>query len=55
MPVHIDQHQPGSGDRQQLHAGLGEVVEQIDDVEVRDQGIGEGDQHVGQPLLALTV
>ena len=44
----VGQHQPGGVDRQQVHALVGEPVEQLDDVVVVDEGVGKGHQYLGK-------
>ena len=45
-PVGGGQHHPGCGHAQQAHAAVGEPGEQLHDVEVVDQGVGQLDQRL---------
>ena len=43
----VGQQQPGRGDAQQLHAPLGQHVQEVDHVEVVDERVGHLHEHVG--------
>ena len=43
-----DQHETGRSDVEYVDAAVGEQAQQLDDVEVRDEGVGEVDEGPGQ-------
>ena len=47
----VGQHQTGCVDAEQLDAGAGQRVQEVDDVEVRDQGVGQLQEDADQSLL----
>ena len=47
----VVEHQPGGIGVDQLHAALGEGLQQVHHVELLDQGVGQLDEDLGQPLL----
>ena len=51
----VGQHQPGFHRPEQLDAPLGEQGEEVDHVELVDQGVGQLHQRRGQPLLTAAV
>ena len=50
-PPGRDQHQAGRRDVEHLHASVGQQGEQLHDVEVVDQGVGQLHQRPGQQAL----
>ena len=48
----VGHHDPGGVDGQQLDTGDAQVVQQVDHVVVGDEGVGEADEDLPEPLLA---
>ncbi len=50
-PAGVGQQQPGRVDLQQLHAPLGEHVQELHQVKAADQGVGQLDERLRQALV----
>ena len=50
LTARVSQQQPGGGDVQQLHAAVGQHVQEVDHVEVGDHGVGQLDERLRQQL-----
>ena len=50
LTARISQQQPGGGDVQQLHAAVGQHVQEVDHVEAGDHGVGQLDERLRQQL-----
>jgi hypothetical protein len=48
----VVQHQPGGVGVHQFHATLGEDLQEVDDIELVNQGVGQLDEDLGQALLS---
>ena len=48
LTARVSQQQPGGGDVQQLHAAVGQHVQEVDHVEVGDHGVGQLDERLRQ-------
>ena len=50
FPARVGQQQPGGGDVEQLDAAAGQHVQEVDDVEIGDHGVGKLDKGLRQQL-----
>ena len=48
LTARVSQQQPGGGDIQQLHAAVGQHVQEVDHVEAGDHGVGQLDERLRQ-------
>ena len=50
LPARVSQQQPGGGDVKQLHATVGQHVQEVDHVEAGDHGVGQLNERFRQQL-----
>jgi hypothetical protein len=50
LPARVSQQQPGGGDVEQLHAAVGQHVQEVDHVEAGDHGVGQLNECFRQQL-----
>ncbi len=50
FPARVGQQQPGGGNVQQLDAAAGQHMQEVDDVEIGDHGVGQLDESLRQQL-----
>jgi hypothetical protein len=53
VPALVGQHQPGRAGVQHIDTRAAQLDQQLDDVEVADQGVGKDDEGLAEPGLAL--